>query len=163
MSLTTGVAGLPFQWGPDGRHQYAEVMITDFIAAGSAGKNSTLEVTVPSGRCAYFVYVDMSGSSGFNIVSNTSAATMDGGGTAVTIEDEYSNGSISPASTMKVGQAAALTSTLSEVPQLNGPETPVQFYYPFVVPGGRFFQIQNKAADEQASFTLRWYEKVVPT
>lgn len=163
-----GGNGIPFQWGPDGRHQYAECFIR-VTASSSSGQYSTFQLgPVATGRIAYIAIVDaVAGTSALNIYMKklTSAFTFNAVDTAVTIPSYAQYGSYDVTSPLKFGTSTTRLSSDS----VNSIKTKVaesdssaEHAYPIIVPAGFYFIGQQDLANSAQDFTLRWYERPVP-
>ena len=163
-----GSNGIPFQWGPDGRHQYAECFIS-VTASASSGQYSTFQIgPVPTGRIAYVTVVDpVMGTATYNchIKKLDSSITFNAVDTTVTIPSYAQYGSYDATSGLKMGTSTTRLSGDIHTVKIKVSEAsslPSEPAYPIVLPAGSCLVGQQDAVNSAQTFTLRWYERPIP-
>jgi len=163
-----GSNGIPFQWGPDGRHQYAECFLSVTCAA-SSGQYSTFQIgPVPTGRIAYVTVVDAvmgTATNNCHLKKLDSALTFNAVDLTVTIPSYAQYGSYDVTSGLKMGTSTTRLSGGIHTVKIKVSEansTPSEPAYPIVLPAGSYLAGQQDTVNLAQTYTLRWYERPVP-
>ena len=170
MAISQGITGLPFQYGPDGYHQYADCWVNVRNNAVSS-KYSAVQLTAPSARFLYVVIFDNVADPGavgvdFSYLRVSTSDISDWNGTPSTLSlTNRQLGSFDATSTVTHGTTdGLLNSSESNMPTyasvsqtLSYPATPIP------VPPGSNFAMGHTTANQLVRVSLRWFERIVPT
>lgn len=162
-----GSSGIQFQWGSDGRHQYAECFIS-VNCPQATSERSTFQIgPVATGRIVYITIVDaLAGTASYNIfmLKQTSAFSFDTTETTVTIPSYAQYGSYDTTTPLKIGTSSTRISSDSANSIRNKvaeSDASAEQAYPIVIPAGSYFIGQQDIANSAQPVTLRWYERTV--
>ena len=169
MSLTTGVPGLPFQWSPNGLHQFAQVAMTPLVATAS-GERSFFEIKAPADRVVYIVSLfTQQNTHVFYYKSSSETAAATGGG-ELAIPDAVQFGGIDATSVIRTGSSSGSSPANATTPLVHLSTQTLPFTatmeqaiskYPLLVKPGEYFVVWANTANVILYPDIMWLERVV--